>query len=339
MADRHQFAVWGNGWGLAKFRSTRLVYAETGLATSTLELDRLVSENAAYTLGYYRRLVCLVEPHYRDRLLRSILPSGTERLTEAHRQGHGLIIVAPHLGDFDLAVAWIAAAIGSAPVVPVASLGRPLAQRAYAIARRACRFDLIDAQEASLPTLSTKLRAGRAVILTLDRRAGARTLNAQLFGRQTQLSAGCISLARRAGAPLLSAATWNRRGERVLAFGELLGPGTSSERDDDGVLMQRLATDLEAAIRIAPQQWHIPAHLGQFSATVPNDSSLDHEPNGMLQPDVATPLTRDRPSISFEGLKLLRVRHSSGDRELTSNHASVERASFFAAPRHIAPGP
>ncbi|HEV3035900.1 MAG TPA: hypothetical protein VGX72_14065 [Solirubrobacteraceae bacterium] len=301
MSDRHQFAAWGNGWGLAKFRSTRQVYAETGLATSTLELDRLVGDNAAYTLGYYRRLACLVEPHYRDRLLRAIRPSGTERLTEAHRQGRGLVIVAPHLGDFDVAVAWIAAAIGSAPVVPVASLGRPLAQRAYAVARRACRFDLVDARQASLPALNANLRAGRAVILTLDRRAGAKTLSAQLFGRQTQLPAACISLARRAGAPLLSAATWNRRGERALAFGELLGPGTSSERDDDGVLMQRLATDVEAAIRAAPQQWHIPAHLGQFSATAPNDSPLDHEPKGMLHPDVAAALPRDRPSTSFEG--------------------------------------
>lgn len=300
MADRDQFAAWRNGWGLAKFRSARQVYAATGLATSTVELDRLVGENVAYTLGYYRRLACLVEPHYRDRLLRAIRPYGTERLTGAYRQGRGVIIVAPHLGDFDLAVAWIAAAIGSAPVVPVASLGRPLAQRAYAIARRACRFDMVDAREASLSTLGTKLRAGRAVILTLDRRAGARTLNAQLFGRQTQLSAACISLARRTGAPLLSAATWSQRGEPVLAFGELVGPGTSSERDDDGVLMQRLATDLEAAIRTAPQQWHIPAHLGQFSATASDDSSLDHEPNGMLHPDVVTTLTRDRPSISFE---------------------------------------
>jgi len=267
--DRRQSAARSSGWGLAKFRSTRQVYTETGLASSTQELDRLVSENAVYTLGYYRRLACLIAPHYRGSLLGTIRPVAPERLTGAHRQGRGLILIAPHLGDFDLAVAWIAAAIGSAPVVPVASLGHPLAQRAYAVARRACSFDLVDSQEASLPALSAQLRAGRTVILTLDRRAGSRTLKTQLFGRPTLLPAACLSLARRAGAPLLSAATWNSGGKRALAFGEPLGPRTSSECDDDAVLMQRLAADMEAAIRVAPQQWHIPARLKQLPITVP----------------------------------------------------------------------
>jgi KDO2-lipid IV(A) lauroyltransferase len=267
MPNRHQLSVRGTGWGLEKFRSTRQVYAETGLANSRQELDRMVGENAAYTLGYYRRLASLVEPHYRARLLRTVRSIGTENLTGAHSKGRGLILVAPHLGDFDLAVAWIAAVIGRAPVVPVASLERPLAQRAYAVARRACKFDFVDSEETSLSALSTQLRAGRAVILTLDRRAGARTLNAQLFGSPTQLPAACLSLARRAGAPVLSAATWNRRRDRVLAFGEVLGPGTASELDHDGALMQRLATDIEAAIRSAPQQWHIPTRLEQLSIT------------------------------------------------------------------------
>ena len=270
MPNLRQHAARGSGWDLAKFRSTRQVYAETGLASSPRELDRLVGENAAYTLGYYGRLASMVEPHYRRRLLHTVRPAGAEHLTGAHRQGRGLILVAPHLGDFDLAVAWIAAAIGSPPVVPVASLGRPLAQRAYAVARRACGFELIDSNECSLPALSAQLRLGRAVILTLDRGAGARTMEAQLFGRPTQLPASCISLARLARAPLLSAATWNcRGGERMLAFGEPLGPETASKPDHDKTLMQRLAADVEAAIRVAPQQWHIPAHLDQLSITAP----------------------------------------------------------------------
>lgn len=267
MPDLHQLTARGSGWRLAKFRSTRQVYSETGLARSTQELDRLVGENAAFTLGYYGRLACMVEPHYRRKLLRTIRPAGAEHLIRVHRQGRGLILVAPHLGDFDLAVAWIADVIGSAPVVPVASLGRPLAQRAYAVARRACNFDLVDSEDVSLSRLSAQLRAGQAVILTLDRRAGTRTLKAQLFGRPTQLPAACLSLARRAGAPLLSAATWNRPGKRALVFGEPLGPRTASERDHDGALMQRLAADAEAAIRVVPQQWHIPTHLEQLSIT------------------------------------------------------------------------
>lgn len=269
MPDRLQPIARAGGWGLAKFHSARQVYAETGLARSTCELDRLVAENAAYTLGYYSRLARLVEPHYRRRLLHAILPVGDEYLTEARNQGRGVILIAPHLGDFDLAVAWIARAIGSAPVVPVASLGRPVAQRAYAVIRHACSFDLVGSRNCSLTALSAQLRLGRAVILTLDRRAGARTVEAQLFGRPTQLPAACVSLARRADAPLLSAATWSCRGKRILAFGEPLGPGTASEGDPDEALIQSLATDVEAAIRVAPQQWHIPARVEQLSIAAP----------------------------------------------------------------------
>ena len=34
-------------------------------------------------------------------------------------------------------------------------------------------------------------------------------------------------------------------------------------------LMQRLAADVEVAIRVAPQQWHIPARLEQLSIKAP----------------------------------------------------------------------
>jgi phosphatidylinositol dimannoside acyltransferase len=253
----------------AKLRSTRRVYAETGLAKDHRELDRLVAENAAYTVGYYRRLACILEPNYRARLLRTIRPTGSRHLVDAGGLGRGLILVAPHLGDFDLAVAWIAAAIGDRLVVPVADLGRPWAQHAYGIARRACSFDLVEAGAVSSPALCAQLKKGRTVVLTLDRRSAGRTLEANFFGHPTQLSASCLQLARLSGAPLLSAATWSHPGERTLVFGEPLWPGHGYERKGDEALLQRLASDAESAIRSAPHQWHIPARLDQHSVTAP----------------------------------------------------------------------
>lgn len=258
---------------LPKFRATRAVYAETGLAQSAQELDRLVSRNVHYTVNYYRQLACLVEPRYRCNLQNSVRPQGVKNLLKAKRCGRGVILVAPHLGDFDLAVAWIAKAFGSRPLVPVARLGRPVMECYYRIVRRACSFDLVFPEEASVASLTEQLGAGRAVILTLDRCGGARTLEASLFGRPTQLPAACLTLARRAGAPLISTATWNRRGERLLAFGEPLGPGTNSEFECDASLMQHLARELEMAVRRAPEQWHIPARLEQLSIAAPSQGA------------------------------------------------------------------
>jgi lauroyl/myristoyl acyltransferase len=256
---------------LPKFRSARRIYEETGLASSGRELDQLVASNAVFTLSYYRRLASLVEPRSRERLLGTIRASGAKYLNDTYRQGRGLILVAPHLGDFDLAVAWISSAVGSSPVVPVANLGRPFAKRAFAFARRACSFDLVEGKAASLSSLSEELRRGGVVILTLDRRAGTRISTAEVFGRDHELPAACLSLARRAEAPLMSAATWSYGHGRILSFGEPLGHGTDSDCESDADLMQRLATDLEKAIRTAPEQWHIPARLDQLSIG-PSDS-------------------------------------------------------------------
>jgi phosphatidylinositol dimannoside acyltransferase len=258
-------------WRLSKLRSASQIYAETGLAQEGVELDRLVRKNAAYTIGYYRRLACILESSYRARLLSTIQPTGLGHLIDAHRLGRGLILVAPHLGDFDLAVAWIAEAVNDFPVVPVANLERPWAQRAYALARRACNFDLLDSDATTLPALAAKLDKGRTVILTLDRRSGARELEVEIFGRSARLPAGCISLARLSGAPLLSAATWNRSRGRSLNFGEPIEYITGPSVGSDVVLLQRLATEMELAIRAAPQQWHIPACLDELSVATTRD--------------------------------------------------------------------
>lgn len=259
---------------LPKFRATRAVYAETGLAGSEEELDLLVSQNVHHTLAYYRRLACLRQSRYRRTLQASVRPQGVGNLLEAQRRRRGMVLVAPHLGDFDLAVAWIATTLRSRPIVPVARLGRPFAQRYYDIIRYACGFDLVGPRETSMSSLTAQLRAGRTVILTLDRRGGSRTVEAPVFGRPTDLPAACLTLARRAGAPLLSTATWTRGDERLLAFGEPLGPETSSERECDNAWMRRLAAELEATIRTAPHQWHIPAYREQLSIAQPPGHEL-----------------------------------------------------------------
>jgi lauroyl/myristoyl acyltransferase len=253
------------GASLPKLRSTRTAYQLTGLASDSQQLDALVARNAAYTLGYYRRLGCLLGSRFRHEMRRTIRPHHADRLIEACGEGRGAVLVAMHLGDFDLAVSWIAHAIGRSPVVPVAELQHPAAQMAFTAVRRACRFTLVPAADVSVPMLVRRLEAGHLVILTLDRRIKGRTIEVLHFGRRTTLPATCLTIAGQARVPILTAATWSRPEGRVLAFGEILSPAAERSLEADTALMQHLSNELQDAILDAPHQWHIPAQLDQLS--------------------------------------------------------------------------
>lgn len=249
---------------MPKFRITRTVYGMTGLATSPRELDLLVSRNAAYTFGYYRRLARLLEPDYRRRLQKTITPIGADRLASAEKHPPGVILLSAHVGDFDLAGSWIAEVLGRSPVVPVATLGRPIAQRLFAVARKSYGFTLALRESTSMQDLEGHLSAGRIVILTLDRWTGGRAIEVELLGRPARVPAASLALARRTGAPLVSAATWNIGAERVLVFGKPLTIDPARDPRAEATVMQQLSRELEGAIRAAPHQWHIPADPRQL---------------------------------------------------------------------------
>ena len=259
-----------------KFRTARRVYQRTGLAGDAEDLDRLVALNAAYTLGYYGRLAGSLSARYRRRLRASLQVSGAGGLVRP--DGRGVVIVAAHLGDFDLAVSWIAQTLGRAPVVPVAKLERPVARRAFATVRQACGFTLAPAGHASISSLVASLREGSSVVLTLDRRTGGRAVEVRFFGLRCDLPVACLTLARTAEVPIVSAATWTWGARRVLAFGEPLWPTADAGPKADAATMQRLGDELEAAIRMAPHQWHLPAAVSQLSIAAVPDLTAPRRP-------------------------------------------------------------
>ncbi|HWT90760.1 MAG TPA: lysophospholipid acyltransferase family protein [Solirubrobacterales bacterium] len=225
-----------------------------------------MARNIRFTFGYYRRLVRLLDPHNRQRLQRTIRPANVDSLAVRERPGTGAILVSAHVGDFDLAASWIAEVLGRRPVVPVADLGRPVAQRFYAAARAAGGLTLTSAEATSITELQRHLEAGRLVILTLDRRGGSNVVEIDFLGRPARVPAACFTLAQRTGAPLLSAATWSSEGQRVLSFG---AAQTLSDLSGERRTMECLKKELERAIHAAPHQWHVPADPQQLSLSMP----------------------------------------------------------------------
>jgi KDO2-lipid IV(A) lauroyltransferase len=106
--------------------------------------------------------------------------------------------------------------------------------------------------------LKNALQQGHVVALQADRpRAGGRSIGALLFGRETRLPAGPPALARSAGVPLLPVFSFRegRRRYRVVVRPTIR---VSSEDEKNQALAraaQRLASEIEWAIRERPHQW------------------------------------------------------------------------------------
>jgi KDO2-lipid IV(A) lauroyltransferase len=102
------------------------------------------------------------------------------------------------------------------------------------------------------------LRANGVVALLSDRDIGGRGVAVEFFGERTTLPGGPATLALRAGAPVLPTVIYfDGPGHHAAVRPPVQIERTSSIRDDVAALTQAIATELEALIRAAPDQWHL----------------------------------------------------------------------------------
>jgi lauroyl/myristoyl acyltransferase len=187
---------------------------------------------------------------------------GLEHLALASSTGHGLVFVTAHIGAWETTSKRMSDSMGRGAHVV----------REEEIDSRSQAFmqDLLDRQGgahftthfAGSPNLGLELlaalRRGEVVALQGDRpRAGGQTVEVALFGRPLALPEGPMMLARAAGATLLPTFSFRegRRRYRVVLREPIRvsaeGPRATATRD----AAERLARELEWAIRRAPHQW------------------------------------------------------------------------------------
>lgn len=221
--------------------------------------------NAAFVWSYYRRLVRLWRRRGRGRLVATVNPLGEDHLADALKQGRGLILLSLHLGDFDLAGAWMAARHGVKPVVISRAIWPHWRGRLFSLVRRRSGVILRDADRTDFVQLTRDLEMGRAVVMMLDRLPPGRTEPARLLGEPAVIPAIAAFLAARTGAPLLPAATWrDRRGQPTVWFGE---PTTVTDARHGVTRIAEAAEQLGTLITEHPEQWHVPADLSEMSSS------------------------------------------------------------------------
>jgi KDO2-lipid IV(A) lauroyltransferase len=247
-----------------KYRATERLAVELGLAADGRE-RAFLRANAGFVWTYYGRFARLAASGGRQRAISRVDVVGAANLEAARSAGRGAILLSVHLGDFDVAGAWLAGCCGLTPVVVAAPLRPAWRERMFTAIRRRCGVVVRDIEATRLDDLVADLGRGRFVLAMLDRRPHRRAAasTARMLGRTSAAPAGMAMLAASTGSPLLPAATWRGRDGRLVAwFGE---PLATTDNATALAHVAACAGQLGEHIRAHPEQWHIPADLREMA--------------------------------------------------------------------------
>ena len=184
-----------------------------------------------------------------------------DELGAAVAAGKGAILALPHVGNWDVAAAYVAAQ--NWPLITVAERLKPEGLFEQFVAYREKLgmevLPLTGGQRPPLDVLAEKAIQGYAVALLADRDLSARGIEVRFFGGRAKMPAGPAILALRTGAPLYAADIWYTPTQAVCTIQRVELPAESEGALDVRVKMitQRLADAFEKSIAAHPQDWHM----------------------------------------------------------------------------------
>ncbi|MEW1718826.1 phosphatidylinositol mannoside acyltransferase [Streptomyces sp. NPDC093109] len=174
--------------------------------------------------------------------------------------GRGVILVLPHMANWDLAGAWLTRA-HDVPFTTVVERLKPekLFDRFVAY-RESLGMEVVPhTGGTAFGTLARRLRAGGLVCLVADRDLSASGVEVDFFGDRARMPAGPALLAQRTGALLLPTVLWFD-GSPVLrgqVFPAVEVPGTGTRAEKTSVMTQAVADVFATGIAEHPEDWHM----------------------------------------------------------------------------------
>lgn len=196
----------------------------------------------------------------RERIAASFEPEFVERLDEAMASGRGAVLALPHMGNWDLAGAWVV--VRGYPFSTVAERLKPekLYDRFVAY-REGLGMEVLPLTGGAntLATLAKRLRAGGLVCLVGDRDLSASGVDVSFMGEAARMPAGPAVLAAQTGAALLPVTLWYD-GTPVMkgrVHEEVPVPAEGSKREKAAAMTQALADVWSEGVREHPGDWHM----------------------------------------------------------------------------------
>ncbi|MFD9545556.1 phosphatidylinositol mannoside acyltransferase [Streptomyces sp. NPDC060022] len=196
----------------------------------------------------------------RQRISDSINVRDAHLLTEGLDAGNGVIVALPHLGNWDLAGAWVTTDL-NVPFTTVAERLKPetLYDRFVAYRQGLGMEVLPHNGGAAFGTLARRLRSGGLICLVADRDLSASGVEVTFFGDTARMPAGPALLAQQTGALLLPVTLWYD-GTPVMQ-GQIhppVGvPETGTRAENTSSMTQALADAFATGIAEHPEDWHM----------------------------------------------------------------------------------
>jgi KDO2-lipid IV(A) lauroyltransferase len=187
-------------------------------------------------------------------------PKDAHYLTEGIASDKGLILALPHMGNWDLAGAWVTTKLET-PFTTVAERLKPesLYDRFVAYREGLGMEVLPHSGGTAFGTLARRLRDGGLVCLVAERDLSASGVEVEFFGEATRMPAGPALLAQQTGATLLPVTLWYDESPvmqgRVHPPVEVPETGTRAEKTS--AMTQALADAFATGIADHPEDWHM----------------------------------------------------------------------------------
>ncbi|MEV4558051.1 phosphatidylinositol mannoside acyltransferase [Kitasatospora sp. NPDC049285] len=196
-----------------------------------------------------------------ERIAQAMPVKGLEQLNEAMAAGRGAVLALPHMGNWDLAGAWIASA-GGYPFTTVAERLKPESLFDRFVAYRESLgmevLALTGSDVSVVGTLARRLREGKLVCLVGDRDLSAAGVPVDFFGEPTRMPAGPAMLAQRTGAALFPVSLWyDGPLMRAEIHPEIAPSGVGDGKVQVAEMTQAMADVWAEAIREHSADWHM----------------------------------------------------------------------------------
>lgn len=213
---------------------------------------------------------------------------GIHHLTDGIASDRGVILGLPHLGNWDLAGAWVTTKLET-PFTTVAERLDPesLYDRFVAYREGLGMEVLPHSGGTAFGTLARRLRDGGLVCLVADRDLSASGVEVKFFGDTARMPAGPALLAQQTGALLLPVTLWYDDSPvmRGRVHPPIEVPETGTKAEKTSVMTQALADAFATGIADHPEDWHMLQRLWLADL----DPAKDPEKASEKDPEKGTP--------------------------------------------------
>ncbi|PBC65093.1 phosphatidylinositol mannoside acyltransferase [Streptomyces sp. Tue6028] len=219
-------------------------------------------------------------------------PKDVHHLTDALASDKGVILALPHMGNWDLAGAWVTTKLRT-PFTTVAERLKPesLYDRFVAYREGLGMEVLPHSGGSAFGTLARRLRDGGLICLVAERDLSSSGVEVQFFGEATRMPAGPALLAQQTGALLLPVTLWYDDSPvmkgRVHPPVEIPETGTRAEKTS--VMTQALADAFASGIADHPEDWHMLQRLWLKDLDPAKDPAAIRSDGAGREPGEVTP--------------------------------------------------